>query len=568
MVKQGITTLKPFYTLSISLWLVMISVFAQMAISAPSVSLSRQHIASNESVELTVSLDKDEDIPSTFINQLKQHFSIENLGRSSETSCVNFKCSSSYKTTLLLSPKGVGLLTIPALSISTGASKPLQIKVSEPNNDPDAGDLQDVFIELSLDKKEAYIDEQILLTLKINSAIQLTNVQLSPIEVDNLNVKELNKDTYQRNLGGVPYTTYEITYALFAKASGQLSIPPVRATGLIPDGRTAGFGSFFNSGKRINIRSNSVSFKVLPIPQQAQDEWLPAQSVIIKDKWLSDLNQAKVGESITGEITLSALGLSSEQLPSLHIKESPNYKLYLEKPELDNHQNENGIIGIRKEKFAIVPNKAGTIVFPTIEIQWWDIATQSFKTAELPAKNINIKPNAEIPPVEPTLQPLSAIPEETPPAASTIDNNPVVTPSPYQPLFYLSAFINAGLLLLCLWLFTRKKTPVSQKPTANNQSSSHWQDTLSSACKKQNPKAIKQALIAAIKASTGKKDIASLSDIQRLYPDTETRHILQQLEKADYEQQSILLDSNQLINIFSLGTKDKKNKLADLYPTH
>ena len=354
-----------FKSFKVSIWaLLFCTVLSEISLSAPTVTPSRQHIAINESVELIVNLDKDEDIPKSFMDYIKQHFSVENLGRSSETSCVNFKCSSNYKTTLLLSPDSVGLWTIPALTISTGTSKPLQIKVSEPNNDPDAGNLQDVFIELSLDKNQAYVDEQVLLTLKINSAIQLTNVQLSPIEVDNLSIKELNKTNYQRNLGGVPYTTYEISYALFAKSSGELSIPPVRASGLIPDGRSMGFGSFFNSGKRINIRSNALSLNVLPIPPNVQGDWLPAQSLIIKDKWLSDLSNAKVGESLTGEITLSALGLSAEQLPSLKIKESPDYKLYLEKPDLDNHQNENGIIGIRKEKFALVPNKAGTIEFP------------------------------------------------------------------------------------------------------------------------------------------------------------------------------------------------------------
>lgn len=561
--------LRSNHSLKIAHWaLLFCVVLSQISLSAPTVTLSRQHIAINESVELIVNLDKDEEIPKAFMDSLKQRFSVENLGRSSETSCVNFKCSSNYKTTLLLSPDSVGLWTIPALTISTGASKPLQIKVSEPNNDPDAGNLQNVFIELSLDKNQAYVDEQVLLTLKINSAIQLTNVQLSPIEVDNLSIKELNKTNYQRNLGGVPYTTYEITYALFGKSSGELSIPPVRASGLIPDGRSMGFGSFFNSGKRINIRSNALSLNVLPIPPNVQGDWLPAQSLVIKDEWLSDLSNAKVGESLTGEITVSALGLSSEQLPSLKIKASPDYKLYLEKPDLDNHQNENGIIGIRKEKFALVPNKAGTIEFPKIEVTWWDIATKSFKKASLSAKQITIKPNAEINQSDQNLITSGPLPTETKSPIQTPTGSEEVDASIFQPLFYASVCINLLLAGLSLLLFRRTKQYQAIEPTTKSKTNTiDWQADLSSACQAQDASQIKHALIQAVKACKKKGDIASLSDIQRLYPGKQAQNILQSIDKAAYENDSIVLDANKLSQIFCLSSADHKDKLNALYPT-
>ncbi len=545
------------------------SVFAEVT-----ATLSRQSISVNESVNLVISSSKDTNIDPTFLAQVSANFDIDNQGKSSETSCVNFKCTSLYKTTLLLTPKKVGLFTIPVLIMGKEQTEPLKIKINPVNKDPSQGNLDPIFAELTANKTRVSVQEQVIIKLRINSSIQLSNLQLEPFDIPNTIIKELTNTNYQRTIGDTPYTTYDVTYAVFPQASGVLDIPSIRVFGVIPDNRSqGGFGSFFNTGKKVSIRTNPLSIEVDPVPEGSQLDWLPAQSVVIKEKWLSDLNNLKVGDSITREITLLALGLSAEQLPAQTFPGTPQFKTYQEKPELENKENEQGIIGIRKEKIALVPNASGEITIPAIHIKWWDVHTKLFKEASLPEKILHIKPNPELKqsllPKPPSIDITS-----THNAPSTQENGlnippqekPTLNVTLWKIIAILSLLIN--LILVFIILRVRLQNSPTGQPVNKSKKEKDTFVTLEEACQSKDPNAIKLALLAYTRQQWPEKSINSLTDIRRVLSSKPAQEIISQLDTAIYNKTPLEVDIESLKSAFSDSNEGMKGRSSKtLYPT-
>ena len=535
------------------------------------VTLSRQNISMNESVDLIVSSDSSADIDDIIIKQLSKDFEISNQGRSSETSCVNFKCNSSNKTTYRLSPKHAGVFNIPAMSINGTTTNPLKLTVREVNSDPDKGMVDPVFVELSIDRTDVKVQQQVILKLRINDSINISNIQLEPFNIPDATLKELTNTNYQRNIGDTTYTTYEITYALFPQKSEPLIIGPITVIGLIPDGRQQGFSSFFNRGRKVSFRSNAVTLNVDPAPKNITGDWLPAQLLTMKDSWLSDLDNVKVGDSITREIQVSALGLTAEQLPNITVNGDSHFKAYQEQPKLENRQNEMGIIGILTEKIAIVPNASGNIQIPAIKITWWDINTQSLKTAKIPGKTIEVHINPELNKQLPNMpivgtqdvqKPITEKSEPLTEQASAKTTHLIV----WRIIAITSIALN--LLLLALYLKKRKYPEIQDNNNQEEQEADGYH-LIEQACHSKRPNDIRIALLKWAKDTWSDKQIYSLTDIARMINTPSFHEWASKIDAAIYNKENIEVDFDDICQeIEKFNQTRQKNTLGQLYPTN
>lgn len=79
-----------------------------------------------------------------------------------------------------------------------------------------------------------------------------------------------------------------------------------------------------------------------------------------------------VGDSLTRTLTLKAEGLSSAQLPALTATDVNGLRRYPDLPQLSNQITENGLIGSREEREALVPTRVGQVELPAVEVVWWN----------------------------------------------------------------------------------------------------------------------------------------------------------------------------------------------------
>jgi hypothetical protein len=113
------------------------------------------------------------------------------------------------------------------------------------------------------------------------------------------------------------------------------------------------------------------------------DNWMPASNLRLDQQWSSPPDQLKVGEPVTRNIRITANGLTAAQIMPLSLSESDDYKIYPDQPQLDDSANASGVTGIRRESFALVPNRPGEITLPAVTVRWWDSGKQRMQTAKL-----------------------------------------------------------------------------------------------------------------------------------------------------------------------------------------
>ena len=547
--------------------LILSGLFSLSAYAQLTTKLSRTQLSENESTTLTIESSEKADIPTSFFQAMAEHFDIENQGTSSETSCVNFKCTSTSKSRYLLSPKETGIFTIPALTIENETAPAITVNVKPANRDPNQGQLPPLYAEIAMSKTQAYVGEQIILTLKLNSAIQLSSIEPVRLSVPDANVVDLSNNQYQRELGGSTYVTIEFTYALFPQKSGTLAIPSTKVDVIIPDNRRqGGFSSFFNSGRREGVRTNTLTLDVLPASTQANEHWLPAQSVIIKGDWSGNPETVRVGDSITRDITVSALGLAAEQLPELTIPSKPAYKTYQEKPELENKQNEHGIIGIRQEKIAIVPNQAGELTLPAQTVEWFDIESKTIKKATLPSTTLHVQPALGVTtktPIESNSTATSEPPLPTPAPVGTIEAEPAEAKIAWTWIAALVISLLLNILLLVLLL----KKPATQNQVTEKEMHPHKTVDLSKALQSGHADILKQAMLEKARLTWPNQRFYSLADIARQLDDKSKQTLIYQVDKAVYQKTSLQMNEKDLHALFETESSEQDQSITSLYPT-
>ena len=130
------------------------------------------------------------------------------------------------------------------------------------------------------------------------------------------------------------------------------------------------------------------------------------------------------------------------QDPEARIAEPPvidGMNVYADKPELTRRIEAEGIRGIRKDQYALIGVRGGTVEIPELEVPWWNIEAGEWRVARLPARTLRIDAPAEA----------AVVPPGVPPAASADEADDP------QSLSAADGFwIRVSQLLAAAWLLT------------------------------------------------------------------------------------------------------------------
>jgi hypothetical protein len=362
--------------------------FARPALAEVKVSIDRDPVKVNESFQLVFSIDYMLDHEPDF-SILQQHFTILGNNRGSSVSIIDGEYQRSMKWTLRLMPKQVGEFTIPAIRFDIERSKPLQITVKPPTLSSAPRD--ELALELLADVEEAYVQGQILLTLRLLSATDISAYGFGDLKIDSLDVviESLGDERhYQSRIDGRLYLVRELQYALFPQQSGRLEVRPVVA-------EVEARYDPFQTGDLRRIRSRPLVLEVKPVPADYQAaHWLPATRLELREDWHGDTSALIAGEPVTRSLTLLADGLTAAQLPQLELLAIDGIKQYPEQPHFENSHTRDGVRGRREQKVALIPGAAGIYRVPGLRVPWWNLESGKMEVATLPARELTVAPAA------------------------------------------------------------------------------------------------------------------------------------------------------------------------------
>jgi hypothetical protein len=469
--------LKPSFISPLNGLMIILLLLLSSAVDAKvSARLSNNSTGLDQPVRLTLQMEGDQEVTPD-LNKLEQLFEI--IGRSSQQSIsiINGKMSAKRSLTLTLLPRQTGTLEIPPIKIGNETTESLVLEVTEQSQDTIDAKREQVLVELSLNKPRAYIEEEVILTLKLYQApgIRAESLDAPQPSMPDTQLKLLNEERYTSERDGIQFNVIERQYAVFAYQSGRLEIGGVKYRG-----RTGGnrLFSLFNDPfapqqqqqpRIFRSESNQVALEVIPIPESyTGDRWLPAKNLQIVESGLAQQTPILAGKPLTRRIMILADGLTSAQLPGFEQALPSGIKLYEERPQLTETPTRTGISSSRQTAMTLIATEPGQYDLPAIEIPWWNTATDRQEIARLAPVTIDIMPNPGITPGR--QNPISQMPQTTQQAAIDGDASEATTPAPQPAASNTNPAIHwlvwlfgiAWVLTLFAWWYSRRSN--SNKP--------------------------------------------------------------------------------------------------------
>ncbi|MEP1213858.1 MAG: BatD family protein [Marinobacter sp.] len=325
-------------------------------------------------------------LPKPDIEKVEDDFEILARNQQYSIRTVNNEMIGEITWTYQLAPKTTGELTIPGFKFRDSESDPVTIEVisgTPPDQEADAS--RESFIELTADKDEVYVQEQLVLTIRLFFTGNLIRGELSEPEHPHAIIESLGKQSeYTRYRDGVRYRVVERRYAIFPQREGQLSLPPVRFEGQARN----------NDGQLKFLRDNATLFDVpvKGVPANfSGDTWLPARNLELNESGLPQNQTLTAGQNLTRTLTLQADGLPAETLPPFPDEMPDGVRAYPEKPERTTTPGKEGLASRLAQTTALVPVQPGQLILPEIRIPWWDTESNTERVAVVPARPLTIE---------------------------------------------------------------------------------------------------------------------------------------------------------------------------------
>lgn len=387
-------------------------------------SIDRPVIYDGESFTLVISSDaKRREMPD--LSLLEKDFYVLGTGSSQQVQIINGVTTAKTSWTITLQPKTRGQFHIPPLRVGRELTNPIQVTVSAPPVAATVMDGQHIFIETEIgsSEKPIYLQQQILYTVRLVFDQPILDGNLSEPAPENALVEQLVKNNrYTRQRNGKSVTVIERRYAIFPEKSGELIIPPLRFTGSLVSnaaGRRQSsridpnlqrffggdpFAGVFNRGRPVTVQGRALSLQILPRPASySGSNWLPSVELKLKDSWLEQPPEFKVGEPVSRTITIRAKGLLATLLPTLELDALDGVNVYPEQPVTETRTDGTWVYGISKQGVSYMPTKAGALLIPELRLNWWDTEAGVERTAVLPKWSVEVLPGKDLP-VEPVVQ--------------------------------------------------------------------------------------------------------------------------------------------------------------------
>lgn len=348
-----------------------------------------------------------------------------NQSSSSSTSIINGVRTSSKTITYtcILRPKREGTFTIPAATVTAEGkqmtSKELTVKVLPPDQraaqsqqsgtqgrgaaTSQTGQISndDLFIVATVNKKKVYEQEAILLTYKIYTTVNLTNVSGKMPDLKGFHTQEVempkgNREFELEHYKGRNYRTIVWSqYVLFPQQSGQLEIPSITFEGTVAQ-RVQNydpFEAFFNGGSSYvnvqkEIRTPKLTIDVSPLPSGKPASYYGGVGSFNISSTVST-TELKENEAVTLKLVISGTG-NMKLIKTPEVKFPADFEVY--DPKVDNKFSlkAGGLSGNKVIEYLAIPRHGGNYTIPPVEFSYFDVKSGSYKTLTTPEYTLNV----------------------------------------------------------------------------------------------------------------------------------------------------------------------------------
>lgn len=341
-------------------------------------------------------------------------------GQNSSIQIINGKVTQNINIsyTYILTPNKEGELTIGSASAKingktykTEARKIIVNAGTQSNNQThntshseQQGELQanDVYIKAFLNKKEAYLGEQIIVNYRIYTKVPVSNLSIDQFSSFSgfwsVDLMDNNGSLKQRSeiINGEEYIVADLKKAaLFPQKTGKLEIDPMSLSCVAQvqtnkkkvSSNDPFFDSFFNdpffSNQFRNIEktlvSNKLDINIRELPSSGKTNIFSGAVGQFSLGSNIDNKEIKAHEAINIKYTISGNG-NVDLLPDLVINFPADFEVYDPKISTKTRKNKDGISGYKTFEYTIIPRSSGIYEIPSVNFTYFDPIKKQYKT--------------------------------------------------------------------------------------------------------------------------------------------------------------------------------------------
>ncbi len=410
----------------VALFVLHCSVFLSGAMAQKLTANAPQQVAVGQQFRLTYTADSH-NVSGLNIGQIPDAFEIltgPHTSTSSSFQMINGKTtqSSSVTYTYILSATKNGTFTIPAATITIDnnkvSSNTVKIIVSgqaqsggsansrqrqQGDNMRDAGTAisgSDLFIRVSANKKKVVEQEPVLLTYKVYTLVDLTQLEGKMPDLKGFHTQEVplpqQKSFSVEQLNGRTYRTVTWSqYVMFPQITGKLQIPSITFNGIVVqrNRNIDPFEAFFNGGSgyievKKAINAPGVDIQVDPLPDRPVGFSGGVGKFNISATL--DKDEVKANDPVNMRVVVSGVG-NLKLIKEPEVGFPKDFDRYDAKQTDKTKLTVNGVEGSMVYDFLVVPRHQGDFDIPPVEFIYFDTASKQYKTVKTQAFHIHVE---------------------------------------------------------------------------------------------------------------------------------------------------------------------------------
>jgi len=248
---------------------------------------------------------------------------------------------------------------------------------------------KDLFIKVTASKRRVHEQEPILLTYKVYTTVDLTELNYKMPDLTGFHSQEVKlpqqKSFHIENLNGRPYRCVTWSqYVMYPQMTGKLTIPSITFKGIVvqQNRNVDAFEAMFNGGSdyvevKKNIVAPGLTIQVDPLPAK------PAgfSGGVGHFNISAHLSQQRVkaGDPVTLRVVVGGVGnLKLIRQPVVNFPK--DFDKYDPKLTDKTKLTANGVEGNMVYDYMFVPRNQGNYTIPSVPLTYYDTSTNSYRT--------------------------------------------------------------------------------------------------------------------------------------------------------------------------------------------
>ncbi len=345
--------------------------------------------------------------------------------QSNSMSMVNGNISQSTTISIFIAAKKEGKFTIGAATCVSGnqklETKPIVIEVgkgaTQQANTGNQGNAtqqqtqpqtqvatpvgsEELFVRTYLSKSKCYLGEQLILTQKVYSRVDLRgfqNVQFPQYNGFWSQIEENNKqiELKQENVNGVNYYVADYNRVfLFPQRTGNITVEPIELECIVRRQTKRQprniFEQFFGAGGYedvvVKVKSKAVKVDVLDLPLENKPQDFSSAVGDYSYKAEISKQQVKANDAVNLKITISGKG-NIKLVEPMHLNLPESFESY--DPKVSEKISTNGgVSGSKTYDYLIIPREKGEFILDKLNFSYFDSDKKQYVT--LPSPEIKL----------------------------------------------------------------------------------------------------------------------------------------------------------------------------------